>query len=239
MNRKIKYYTYIIKDLVSKTKFLATNPYTPGPCVRYPYVNYYGNDDDCSSIFDLDESYDYYFIKYVEEQYGLKHIDHYDNTLSEVDLLWGFYGTVIRDMYSTDRTEWADNDEKYWGQYAKINLINEDTKRERLDRYYQYVVDDIIKSINFSLVDSITNIYVKVKFPFRNVQPIDFGFPGTNSVETNISFGQYITQKYGVDVTLNHNGTSEWGILWQSYISKFKPYAEEKMRELLSPYGYQ
>jgi len=117
--------------------------------------------------------------------------------------------------------------------------INE--SQNKLDRYHNYVVDDMIKNTDFSVTDAVSKIFVNIKLPFRPPKAIPMYFGGVlRWTYPNKSFGKYVIEKYGVD-PMKHYGHDiyEWTIVWNLFVSKFLPIAREKVRELLAPYGYK
>lgn len=103
----------------------------------------------------------------------------------------------------------------------------------KLEVYYNYIVDNILTNITYRVTDTPMKIFVDIDLPFYT-DPILFG-DWVRVGMKNISFGKYVVQNYGVRVDDNRNEIDE---VYRRFVPKFKQQAEEKFKELLSPYGY-
>jgi hypothetical protein len=221
MNRKLKkYLDYVVKDLLKQTTAEvysdSVNYYTPRGIIQRD-GDIYMYDDQIANKYGLPDEMEVY--NYVD----------------------GKYKDILLDLeydigYALPKPK---RDESIYDFLKRVRKpMNE--SQDKLDRYHNYIVDDMIKNIDFSVTDAVTKIFVNIKLPFMAPKPILMYFGGViRWVEPNKSFGKYVMEKYGIE-PMKHYGHDiyEWTIVWNLFVSKFLPIAREKVRGLLAPYGY-
>jgi hypothetical protein len=179
-----KYYNYIVSNILKDTHHEIKGDYV---LLTLPWM-------------------DYRFSK-KDAEYGYNSI----NTINFVGMgdmvqkhLAGKYGVRDEEMVGVMKrllTIVYQNIFKDWdSDFLKRDRKPMNESQDKLDRYHNYIVDDMIKNIDFSVTDAVTKIFVNIKLPFMAPKPIPMYFGGVlRWVEPNKSFGKYVIEKYGIE----------------------------------------
>jgi|TARA_B110000211_G_C14074397_1_gene551381 hypothetical protein len=92
-----------------------------------------------------------------------------------------------------------------------------------------------MSEVTYELVESSINVNVLVSIPFIefSIGDIDYHNGIIHMMSPNKTFGAHVVEKYGAS-------SDEIILLWGKFVEVFNSYTtNEKIAELLSPYGYE